>query len=251
MAANGKILDIQNVTVSFDGFKALDGLNFSMNVGELRFLIGPNGAGKTTLVDVITGKTRPSSGQVIFDGHLDVRHLPEHRLVQAGIGRKFQTPSIFPSLSVVENLEVALGYKGQRTRLFRAPQPAETAIMEKTLHSVGLIERAQVRAGQLSHGEKQWLEIGILLVQEPKLLLLDEPVAGMTRRERDRTGELLQAMSQHRSVLVVEHDMQFVRQFANIVTVMHTGRVLCEGPMDVVQNDPRVTEVYLGRAQAA
>ncbi len=249
MAGDGKILDVQQVTVSFDGFKVLDSLDFSINYGELRFLIGPNGAGKTTLVDIITGKTRPTSGRVIFDGHLDVRRLPEHRLVQAGIGRKFQTPAVFSSLSVFENLEVAAGFKGRVDALFRALPGTQTDAIGQTLEKVGLKERAKTPASQLSHGEKQWLEIGMLLVQEPKLLLLDEPVAGMTRRERDRTGELLQAISQHRSVLVVEHDMQFVRQFASTVTVLHTGKVLCEGSVDLVQNDPRVIEVYLGRSQ--
>jgi len=247
MVAEGKILDVQDVTVSFDGFKVLDGMNFSINYGELRFLIGPNGAGKTTLVDIITGKTRPTSGRVIFDGHLNVLHLTEHRLVQAGIGRKFQTPSIFASLSVYENLEAAVGFKGRVDSLFRSLKGEQRDAIEATLEKVGLKDRTNAEAGKLSHGEKQWLEIAMLLVQEPKLLLLDEPVAGMTRRERDRTGELLQAISEHRSVLVVEHDMQFMRQFASIVTVLHMGKVLCEGPVEMVQNDPRVIEVYLGR----
>ncbi|MBX3080673.1 MAG: urea ABC transporter ATP-binding protein UrtD [Anaerolineae bacterium] len=247
---SGYILDVQNVVVSFDGFRVLDSLNFTMNYGELRFLIGPNGAGKTTLIDIISGKTRPVSGHILFDGHLDTRHVTEHRLVQHGIGRKFQTPSIFASLTVFENLEVATGFKSPVERLLgRLPSDHKDAI-EDTLQKIGLLERRHIRAGQLSHGEKQWLEIGMLLVQDPKLLLLDEPVAGMTRRERDRTGELLLDISKHRSVLVVEHDMQFVRQFASTVTVMHSGKVLSEGPVDVVQNDAKVIEVYLGRSHA-
>jgi urea transport system ATP-binding protein len=249
MSDNNKILDIKGLTVSFDGFRVLDNLDFSMNYGELRFLIGPNGAGKTTLVDVITGKTRPEAGRVIFDGHLDVRHVTEHRLVQAGIGRKFQTPSIFASLTVFENLEVAIGFKGRTPELLRHLSDERRTKILHILEQVGLRERAYVRAGQLAHGEKQWLEIAMLLIQEPKLMLLDEPVAGMTRRERDRTGELLQMISAHRSVLVVEHDMQFVRQFASTVSVLHTGKLLCEGPMETVQNDPRVIEVYLGHSR--
>ncbi len=250
MNREGKILDVQNVTVSFDGFKALNALNFTMNYGELRFVIGPNGAGKTTLMDVITGKTRPSSGRIVFDGHLDVLRLPEHRIVQEGIGRKFQTPSVFASLSVFENLEAAIGFKSRVRGLFGSINAAELETITAILEKIGLKDRAKVRAGQLSHGEKQWLEIGMLLVQEPKLMLLDEPIAGMTRRERDKTGELLQAISEHRSVLVVEHDMQFMRQFASTVTVMHSGQVLCEGTVETVQNDPCVIEVYLGRSHA-
>jgi urea transport system ATP-binding protein len=247
MTGNESILDVRNVTVSFDGFKVLDNLNFTMRYGEMRFLIGPNGAGKTTLVDIISGKTRPASGRVIFDGHVDVRRVTEHRLVQHGIGRKFQTPAIFPSLNVFGNLEVAIGLGARADKFFRPLPPSQAERIEQTLEEVGLKDRAQVRAGSLSHGEKQWLEIGMLLVQKPKLLLLDEPVAGMTRRERDRTGRLLQSISRHRSVLVVEHDMQFVRQFASTVTVLYSGQVLCEGPIEQVQNDPQVIEVYLGR----
>jgi urea transport system ATP-binding protein len=246
MSDSKKILDIKGLTVSFDGFRVLDHLDFSINYGELRFLIGPNGAGKTTLVDVITGKTRPASGHVIFDGHLDVRHVTEHKLVQAGIGRKFQTPAVFPSLTVYENLEVAVGFKARTDQFLKGIPAMQKCRIQETLEKVGLKDRAKSRAGALSHGEKQWLEISMLLAQEPKLLLLDEPVAGMTRRERDRTGELLQAISQDRSVLIVEHDMQFVRQFASVVSVLHSGKLLCEGPMESVQNNPRVIEVYLG-----
>jgi urea transport system ATP-binding protein len=242
----GSIMNVRQVTVGFDGFTVLDSLDFTIGYGELRFLIGPNGAGKTTLLDIMTGKTRPHRGEVIFDGRIDVRLFSEHELVRHGIGRKFQTPAIFPSLTVGENLEVAAGFRGSALRLFRVlPAPTNASIAE-TLERVGLNHRRQARAGTLAHGEKQWLEIGMLLVQAPKLLLLDEPVAGMTRRERDRTGELLREIARERAVLVVEHDMAFVRQFATTVTVLHLGKVLCEGPMDDVQADPRVIEVYLG-----
>ncbi len=251
MDRNEKILDVRNVTVSFDGFNALDGLDFAMNYGELRFIIGPNGAGKTTLLDIVTGKTRPSNGQVIFAGKLNTQRRAEHTLVRQGIGRKFQTPTIFSSLTVYENLETAISFRDRTIKLLRPLISPRRARIDETLEMIGLHPRAHVRAGQLAHGEKQWLEIGMLLVQEPKLLLLDEPVAGMTRRERDRTGELLQRITQQRSVLVVEHDMDFVRRFAGTVTVLHMGKMLCEGPVETVQNDTRVIEVYLGRGHAA
>jgi urea transport system ATP-binding protein len=242
------ILSVDHVTVSFDGFTVLDGLDFAMGYGELRFLIGPNGAGKTTLLDIITGKSRPNSGRVLFDG-ADVRGAGEHRLVQRGIGRKFQTPAIFPSLSVAQNVEVALGFREPLLGLVRALKPIARDRQAHVLDTVQLTPKAAQPAGTLSHGEKQWLEIAMLLAQEPKLLLLDEPVAGMTRRERDRTGELVQAISRERSTLVVEHDMEFVRQFARTVTVLHGGKVLCEGLFDQVQADERVIEVYLGRGK--
>lgn len=242
------ILEVKKVTVSFDGFIVLNELDFSMEYGELRFFIGPNGAGKTTMLDIITGKTRPASGQVMFDGNLDVNHLVEHKIVRRGIARKFQTPAIFGSLSVYENLEAAVGFRERSLQLF-SPMPGDhRRKVEETLVQIGLQDRANTPAGLLSHGQKQWLEIGMLLGQDPKLLLLDEPVAGMTRRERDRTGELLQKIAKNRSVLVVEHDMEFVRNFANTVTVLHMGRVLCEGPVEEVQRNPEVIEVYLGKA---
>jgi urea transport system ATP-binding protein len=242
------ILSVEHVTISFDGFMVLDDLNFSMGYGELRFLIGPNGAGKTTLLDIITGKTRPMSGRVLFDG-ADVRGASEHVLVRRGIGRKFQTPTVFASLSVAQNIETALGFREPLVGLLRPLRPSKRDQLVQILDTVGLTNKAAGLAGTLSHGEKQWLEIAMLLAQEPKLLLLDEPVAGMTRRERDRTGELLQAISRQRSTLVVEHDMEFVRQFARTVTVLHAGRVLREGMIEDVQADERVIEVYLGRAQ--
>jgi urea transport system ATP-binding protein len=248
MTAQKGILEVTGVTVSFDGFKALDGLDFSIARGELRFLIGPNGAGKTTLLDILTGKTRASSGSVVFDGNVDVGRLTEHALVQRGIARKFQMPSVFNSLSVYENLEAAVSFRDGAVRLFRALPDEHLRTLSSTLELIGLEKRAAVRAGVLAHGEKQWLEIGMLLVQQPKLLLLDEPVAGMTRREREQTGELLSAIAQHRSVVVVEHDMEFVRRFAKTVTVLHAGKLLCEGPVEEVQRDSRVIEVYLGRA---
>jgi urea transport system ATP-binding protein len=248
--ANEKILDVQNVTVSFDGFKALDGLDFSIKKGELRFVIGPNGAGKTTLLDVVTGKTRPASGKILFNGSVDVAHEMEHTLVRKGLGRKFQTPSVFASLTVYENLEAAVGFNDPTLSLLRGLTEAEEALIHDTLALIGLTERMGVPAGILAHGEKQWLEIGMLLVQKPSLLLLDEPVAGMTRQERNRTGELLQSIAHRCSVVVVEHDMEFVRNFAKTVTVLHLGQMLCEGAVEDVQKDERVVKVYLGRAHA-
>ncbi len=242
-----KILDVQDVRVSFDGFKVLDGLNFSIERGELRFLIGPNGAGKSTLLDIITGKTKPTSGRVFFDGRQDIHRYAEYKRVRQGIGRKFQTPAVFSSLSVYENLEAAIGFKERLPRLLRRMNSARKSRVEAILETIGLKDKAHTQAGLLSHGQKQWLEIGMLLVQEPKLMLLDEPVAGMTRRERDKTGELLHKIGQDRSILVVEHDMQFVRQFASTVSVLHSGKLLCEGPVEQVQADPQVIEVYLGR----
>ncbi|MFN8442389.1 MAG: urea ABC transporter ATP-binding protein UrtD [Caldilineaceae bacterium] len=241
------ILDIQNLNVIFDGFRALDDLDFAMNHGELRFVIGPNGAGKTTLLDVITGKTRPTSGKVTFDGKIDIRRTPEHQLVRKGIGRKFQTPTVFGSLTVYENLEAAAGFKHSTLGLLSALPSADKAQVDHILELVNLVGRAHVRAGILAHGERQWLEIGMMLVQQPKLLLLDEPVAGMTRSERNRTGELLQRIAEFCSVLVVEHDMEFLRSFANTVTVLHMGKLLTQGPVTQVQSDPKVIEVYLGR----
>ena len=240
------IVDVRDVTVSFAGFKALDGPNFSMQQGELRFVIGPNGAGKTTLLDVLTGKVRPVRGSVRFAQQLDIRHTPEHKLVQAGIARKFQTATVFNSLTVYENLEAAAGFQDPTPALFGSLSPARRDQIDATLATIGLAGRTDVRAGILAHGEKQWLEIGMLLVQKPKLLLLDEPVAGMTRQERNRSGAILQEIAAQCSILVVEHDMEFVRNFASTVTVLHLGQLLCQGSVQEVQNDPRVVEVYLG-----
>lgn len=242
-----KILDVQDVRVSFDGFKVLDGLNFSIDRGEIRFLIGPNGAGKSTLLDIITGKTKPTSGRVVFDGRHNLHRHPEYQRVRQGIGRKFQTPSVFSSLTVYENLEASIGFKARLPRLLQRVNSDQESRIGAILETIGLKEKAFSQAGLLSHGQKQWLEIGMLLVQEPKLMLLDEPVAGMTRRERDKTGELLHKIGQGCSILVVEHDMQFVRQFAGTVSVLHSGKLLCEGSVETVQTDPQVIEVYLGR----
>jgi urea transport system ATP-binding protein len=226
------LLDVKNVRISFDGIRVLDDLSLSLMPGELRFLIGPNGAGKTTLIDVISGKTRPASGTVSFDGH-DALRLQPHQLARLGMGRKFQTPAIFPSLTVRENLEVAGHFAQDR--------------IQDILQLTNLSAEMRTRAGVLSHGEQQWLEIGMLLMQAPKLMLLDEPVAGLTRAERDRTSALLKNVQERCAILIVEHDMAFVRQFDATVTVLHQGRVLVEGPMHSVQKDERVIEVYLGR----
>ncbi len=241
------IIEVKNVHVSFDGFKVLNDLNFAIDYGELRFLIGPNGAGKSTLLDIMTGKTKPDKGKVIFDGRINVPRVSEHQLVREGIGRKFQTPTVFSSLTVFENLEAAIGFKTPIFKLGGQLSGEQRDRIAEMLEITGLQERRDALAGTLSHGQKQWLEIAMLLVQEPKLVLLDEPVAGMTRRERDLTGQLLHRIMKNRSILVVEHDMVFVRQFASKVTVLHLGSLLCEGPVEQVQNDPRVIEVYLGR----
>ena len=247
---DNNILSVEALTVSFSGFIALDELDFNLARGELRFLIGPNGAGKTTLLDLITGKTRPTGGKIVYDGGTDLTKMLEHDLVKLGIGRKFQTPSVFGSLAVYENMEVAVGFRRRLTSLLRPLPNSDAQWINATLEQVGLASRAGAVAGTLSHGEKQWLEIGMLLAQEPKLLLRDEPVAGMTRREREQTGALLQSIGEDRSVLVVEHDMEFVRQFARTVTVLHQGKVLSEGSIDAVQQDPQVVRDYLGRSKA-
>ena len=267
MATKLNMLAVEGATVSFGGFTVLDNLSLLVDHGELRFLIGPNGAGKTTLLDMLTGKVKPVSGRVLFNArlesegegrperpytrhHVDITRYEEHQLVGLGMGRKFQTPSVYASLSCRENIEVALGFRGGVPGLFRRLRSAERDRIEAVLDQVGLSERATVQAGSLSHGEKQWLEIGMLLVQDPKLLLLDEPVAGMTRRERDKTGELLHALEGSHTVIVTEHDMAFVRQFSRTVTVLHQGRVIKEGGIDDIQRDEQVREVYLGRAKA-
>ncbi|MGE3910265.1 MAG: urea ABC transporter ATP-binding protein UrtD [Chloroflexota bacterium] len=247
----GVRLELQDITVSFDGLTVLDHLTLTLARGEMRFLIGPNGAGKTTLLDVITGKTQPRSGMVRFEGY-DLAGWQEHDIAQRGIGRKFQTPTVFPSLTVRQNMEIAVGARvGMIGSLKRMPA-RDRELVGETLQLIGLETRASERGGQLSHGEKQWLEIGMLIVQEPKVLLLDEPVAGMTRGERDRTVALLGRMQEahpDRTTLIVEHDMAFVRQLARTVTVLHLGSVLSEGTMEEVQADPRVIEVYLGHGK--
>jgi urea transport system ATP-binding protein len=243
----GKILYLEHLTVSFDGFKALNGLTLYVDPGELRCIIGPNGAGKTTMMDVITGKTRPDEGSAWFGQNVDLLSMSEPEIAQAGIGRKFQKPTVFEFLSVFENLELALADdKSFWQTLVARLTPGQRERIAEVLHVIGLVKEQRVLAGALSHGQKQWLEIGMLLMQQPELLLVDEPVAGMTPQETERTAELLLSLAGKHTVIVVEHDMEFVRSIAAQVTVLHEGRVLAEGDMDRVQNDPQVIEVYLG-----
>jgi urea transport system ATP-binding protein len=246
--SHGPILYLDGITVSFDGFKALNELSLTIEDGELRCIIGPNGAGKTTMMDVITGKTRPDAGTAFFGQTIDLSQLTEAEIAHAGIGRKFQKPTVFEQHSVFENLELAM----KTDKRVRAALGARLARVDldkvaETLALIQLAAEADRLAGSLSHGQKQWLEIGMLLMQEPRLLLLDEPVAGMTDDETVRTAELCVSLAGRHSVVVVEHDMDFIARIARTVTVLHEGSVLAEGPMDVVQADPRVIEVYLGR----
>jgi urea transport system ATP-binding protein len=245
---HGAILYLEDITVSFDGFKALNALSLSIDAGELRCIIGPNGAGKTTMMDVITGKTRPDSGTVFFGQTIDLTRYSESEIAHLGIGRKFQKPTVFENHTVFENLELAMKtdkrvYSSLSARLDSGQMDSIAA----TLELIRLAGQSDRLAGLLSHGQKQWLEIGMLLMQEPQLLLLDEPVAGMTDEETERTAELCNTLAGKHSLVVVEHDMDFVTRIARKVTVLHEGSVLAEGPMDIVQNDPRVIEVYLGR----
>jgi urea transport system ATP-binding protein len=243
----GKILEIENLTVSFDGFKALNQLNFSMDAGELRVIIGPNGAGKTTFLDIITGKVQPTEGRVLFKGK-NLRNIPEYKISCLGIGRKFQTPRVYLNLTVSENLDLAVnGKKNVWSTLFGKASSAENRSVAGLLETVGLTAKANLPAALLSHGEKQRLEIGMLVAQSPDLLLVDEPVAGLTDEETENVGALLLALAESHSIIVIEHDMEFVRQIARQVTVLHQGSVLCEGTMDEIQSDPRVIEVYLGQ----
>ena len=241
------ILRTENLSVSFDGFRALNRLDFSLQRGELRVVIGPNGAGKTTLLDAICGKVTPTEGRVLFKGQ-DLRGLREHEIVHLGIGRKFQTPSIYRDHTVFENLE--LSFKAKKTvfsTLFAQRSRTLREQIYRILELIGLQDKIGQRAGALSHGEKQWLEIGMVIVLDPDLLLIDEPVAGMTDDESEKTGELLKSIAQDQAILVIEHDMTFVRQIAKTVTVLHEGALLFEGPVDEVQRHPRVIEIYLGR----
>ncbi|MCS6812421.1 MAG: urea ABC transporter ATP-binding protein UrtD [Cyanobacteria bacterium] len=248
---SGKILEIENLTVSFDGFKAVNNLNFSMDEGELRVVIGPNGAGKTTFMDVITGKTKPTEGKVFFKGK-NLRPYSEHQIARMGIGRKFQTPRVYLKLTPRENLELSCArQKNVLAALVGKVSPAEKRTVSGLLETIGLTLKADIPAELLSHGEKQRLEIGMLVAQSPDLLLVDEPVAGLTDEETEKVGDLLLELAQSHSIIVIEHDMEFVRQIARNVTVLHQGSVLCEGTMDEVQNDPRVIEVYLGQAEEA
>jgi len=240
------LLAIEDLTVSFDGFKAVDGLNLYVERNEVRVVIGPNGAGKTTLLDLICGKTRASSGSIMFK-NTELTKLAENQIVKAGVGRKFQTPSIYENLTVRENL--ILSYPGGRSvfgsLFFKITEHVDQRVSEVAAE-IFLDERLDVSAGLLSHGQKQWLEIGMLLIQDPELLMLDEPVAGMSVPEREATADLLRRISNNRSVIVIEHDMDFVKDIANKVTVLHQGKLLAEGKMDDVQKNEKVIEVYLG-----
>jgi urea transport system ATP-binding protein len=245
--SHGVILYLEDITVSFDGFRALNALTLYVEVGELRCIIGPNGAGKTTMMDVITGKTRPDAGSAWFGQTIDLLALTEPEIAQAGIGRKFQRPTVFEHHTVFENLELAMvGAKTVWNYLYARITPPQLEHIHHVLATIGLRERHAERAGALSHGQKQWLEIGMLLVQDPQLLLVDEPVAGMTPQEVERTAELLVSLAGRHSVIVVEHDMEFVRSIARKVTVLHEGSVLTEGTIDDVQANSKVKEVYLG-----
>jgi urea transport system ATP-binding protein len=250
------ILQVQDVTVRFGGFTALDGLNFHIERGELRVVIGPNGAGKTTLLDVVTGKVRPTAGRVLFQpneqARRDIASLTEAGIARMGVGRKFQTPNVFKSLSVLENFQLAVrSARGVWSTLLGSAARDGKDRIDEILGIIGLGAKAHQMAGILSHGEKQWLELGMLMAQDPELLLVDEPVAGMTPRESERTGELLLAMARKRTLLVIDHDMTFVRQIASTVTVLHEGRKLCEGSIQEVQRNPKVIEVYLGHDREA
>ena len=241
------LLEVRGLNVVFSGFHAVTDLDFTLEQGELRFLIGPNGAGKTTLIDVITGLTKPASGSVRFAGQ-ELVGRAEHAIVRAGVGRTFQTSVVFEELTVVDNLDLAASFRRPLTALLRRRRGISDEVAA-ALDTTGLGDLADRPAGVLSHGQRQWLEIGMLVVQRPRLLLLDEPVAGMSRAERERTGELLQLVARDHTVLVVEHDMDFLRRFASTVTVLHEGRMLCQGTVAEVQADPRVQEVYLGRTR--
>lgn len=240
------VLAIEDLTVSFDGFKAVDALTMYIDRNELRVVIGPNGAGKTTVLDLICGKTKSTSGSIKFQNK-ELTKLSEHQIVRAGVGRKFQTPSIYENLTVYQNLEVSypVGRSVWGSLTFK-----RTAALSEQVHKIAaeilLTDQLQMEAALLSHGQKQWLEIGMLLMQDPELLMLDEPVAGMSAKERDQTADLLNKISQNRSVLVIEHDMEFVKKIAHKVTVLHQGKILAEGSMDKIQLDEKVIEVYLG-----
>jgi urea transport system ATP-binding protein len=240
------VLTVESLTVSFDGFKAVDNLSLTVYERELRVVIGPNGAGKTTLLDMICGKTRPTSGSIRFR-EIELTQMQEHQIVRAGVGRKFQNPSIYEDLTVQENLEISIpqAHGVWASILFRRT-PQVRARIDEIAAQVNLQDQLTKKSGSLSHGQKQWLEIGMLLMQEPELLLLDEPVAGMSPRERELTAELLRTISLGKSLVVIEHDMDFVKSIASKVTVLHQGRLLSEGTIEQVQKDPRVIDVYLG-----
>ena len=245
---HGRILYLEDVSVSFDGFKAINQLSLDIAPGELRCIIGPNGAGKTTMMDIITGKTRPDAGTVFFGSTIDLLRYTEPQIAQMGIGRKFQKPTVFEQLTVFQNLELALKTdKGVQASMFFRLDSAQADRLAEVLDTIHLADSVHRLAGNLSHGQKQWLEIGMLLMQDPKLLLLDEPVAGMTDEETERTAQLFLSLKGKHSLMVVEHDMSFIRTISEIVTVLCDGAVLAQGTLDQVQNDERVIEVYLGR----
>jgi len=240
------ILAVEDLTVSFDGFRAVDNLNFYVEKDELRCVIGPNGAGKTTLLDMICGKTKPTGGTIKFK-HFELTEMIEYQITRIGVGRKFQNPSVYEDLTVFENLEISYPKRrGLLGSLFFRRDADLLGKIDQVAGQIFLPEVLRHKAGQLSHGQKQWLEIGMLLMQDPELLLLDEPVAGMSPREREQTAELLNGISRGRSIVVIEHDMAFVRMIAHKVTVLHQGKLLAEGSMDQVQSDERVKDVYLG-----
>jgi len=242
------ILDVSNISLRFGGVKALTDISFNVREHEVRAIIGPNGAGKTTMMDIITGKTKPDSGQVFFGSTIDLLRHNEPEIAQLGIGRKFQKPTVFEHLSVFENLELALDtQRGVKASMFFKLDSVQSDRLAEVLHTIHLADSVLVQAGNLSHGQKQWLEIGMLLMQDPKLLLLDEPVAGMTDHETERTAELFLTLKGKHSLMVVEHDMGFVGSIADHVTVLHQGSVLAEGSLAQVQENERVIEVYLGR----
>lgn len=253
MTGSELILNCENVVMDYDGFKALNNCNFSVHYNELRVVIGPNGAGKTTLLDVICGKTKPTSGKVLFGQGINLVGKNAEDITKLGVGRKFQAPSVYGNLSVWQNLDLSVkrASKGVLPTLMGRTSPAERARIEETLETVGLTAHGQDRAGALSHGQKQWLEIGMVILQEPALLLVDEPVAGMSDKETEQTGQLLTKLSEKQAIVVIEHDMDFVRQIAKIVTVLAEGTVICEGTVETVQGDAHVREIYLGRAKVA
>ena len=243
------LLEVQGISVSFDGFRAINNLSFAIGPAEMRAIIGPNGAGKTTFMDIVTGKTRPDSGNVLWgERSVSLLRMSESRIAQEGIGRKFQRPTVFEDQLVSENLMMAVRRpRGPLAVLFFRPSPADHARVSSLAEEIGLADQLGGKAGELSHGQKQWLEIGMLLAQEPKLLLVDEPAAGMTLAEREHTTRLLVEAAKTRAVVVVEHDMDFVRRLDCRVTVLHEGSVLAEGSLDFVTQNPQVIEVYLGR----
>jgi urea transport system ATP-binding protein len=248
MAHREFILTLEGVGKTFDGFKAISDLTFYMDTGELRTIIGPNGAGKSTMLDLITGRTRPDCGKIEFGRNTDLTRLNEYQINRLGVGRKFQTPSVYGEHTVFENILLSLpGKRGVWDTIFSRTSQAQHERIDEVLETVGLAAQKERLAGGLAHGQKQWLELGMLLAQDPKLLLVDEPAAGMTDEETVKTGELLLRLAGKHSIIVIEHDMTFVRQIARKVTVLHQGTVLCEGTVEEVQNNEKVVEVYLGR----